>query len=989
MEELAYDLKKSTAELLCPLDIERTDTEMVCGVFQPPKEEELVGTSHDQPQAAHREPTRTDNSDNSNVDKHKTAQEMFLASIHQAQLCMLDLQDEIDKQEDVKEPSRNLFHNLQNPPKSVLAETDFWIDKNTLLIEEDDEIADENNDDEESDEERQRDDEDIPSESDIVEECLFFNNPLFQECARTTVKRTDVEQTLQEELISSTSFSEKYEKSETNENDSKEKSVLLNLDNRSQIRPADSRTSLEQRTDEPTENHFQPDEVNHPTVSDLLDHLSPVEDGCLANYAHSWSEDTKACHISEDPQTWNEVPFGESQLMDSSELVQKESESSADNGLLFSETNMSLVTALLLEEDYSSNSPSESSPTLLGEMNIITSLIPEIQTLIKTEYIPWEVPNCETGSCCLETASPTCFIDCEGGREADASSCLEEEEEEELEEEMQGRANLTSTEDVNLEKSGTETADSEEDPTDALILHLETGTSSSDDHSRLSESSPTGTLCVEDIEDVAEQEPTEPGRTAFANGSIQDREAAKRLAARLYNLDGFKRSDVASYLRKNNDFSRMVAEEYISFFDFTGHTLDQALRSFLKVFALTGETQERERVLKHFSDRFYLCNPEQYTSADAVHMLTCALLLLNTDLHGQNIGRSMSSQEFVTNLENMNDGKNFPKDQLKVLYHSIRNEKLDWAVDEEELQNIFVPKLAYSPSNRKKSSPFMELPPLDHHAPTYYQGILSRKIHADIDRKKTPWGKRSWKAFYAVLKGMLLYLLKDEYREEYPYSEEVISIHHAFAEKASKYTKRANVFRLQTAEWRVYLFQAQSRDEMNSWIARINLVAAMFSAPPFPAAIGSQKRFVRPILPTTPCRNSLEDQRQSHESWMDTFTDDLADHQRKLPDKKSKARDWEEFRMKDEYLQYEKTRYETYVKLLEVKISSDTEDLDKWEALLTENSNGLEDSLGLKKSHSSPSLNQEQSTMVIKVKRNISERRTVRKIIPKRNKNLD
>lgn len=36
---------------------------------------------------------------------------------------------------------------------------------------------------------------------------------------------------------------------------------------------------------------------------------------------------------------------------------------------------------------------------------------------------------------------------------------------------------------------------------------------------------------------------------------------------------------------------------------------------------------------------------------------------------------------------------------------------------------------------------------------------------------------------------------------------------------------------------------------MQSWITRINLVAAMFSAPPFPAAIGSQKRFSRPLLP--------------------------------------------------------------------------------------------------------------------------------------------
>ena len=45
--------------------------------------------------------------------------------------------------------------------------------------------------------------------------------------------------------------------------------------------------------------------------------------------------------------------------------------------------------------------------------------------------------------------------------------------------------------------------------------------------------------------------------------------------------------------------------------------------------------------------------------------------------------------------------------------------------------------------------------------------------------------------------------------------------------------------------------------EMSSWIARINLAAATHSAPPFPAAVGSQRRFVRPILPVGPAQSSL------------------------------------------------------------------------------------------------------------------------------------
>ncbi|XP_016107966.1 PH and SEC7 domain-containing protein 3-like [Sinocyclocheilus grahami] len=78
----------------------------------------------------------------------------------------------------------------------------------------------------------------------------------------------------------------------------------------------------------------------------------------------------------------------------------------------------------------------------------------------------------------------------------------------------------------------------------------------------------------------------------------------------------------------------MVAEEYLKFFEFTDMTLDQSLRCFLKAFSLMGETQERERVLIHFSNRYYQCNPTTITAQDGVHCLTCALMLLNSDLHG-------------------------------------------------------------------------------------------------------------------------------------------------------------------------------------------------------------------------------------------------------------------------------------------------------------------------------------------------------------------
>ncbi|TNN65555.1 PH and SEC7 domain-containing protein 2 [Liparis tanakae] len=451
--------------------------------------------------------------------------------------------------------------------------------------------------------------------------------------------------------------------------------------------------------------------------------------------------------------------------------------------------------------------------------------------------------------------------------------------------------------------------------------------------------------------DLGSQERLERGSTdTLANGCRADFGAAKRLAKRLYHLEGFKRCDVARHLGKNNEFSQLVASEYLSFFDFSGLT-------FLKAFPLMGETQERERVLVHFSRRFCHCNPriliaegqspeeeeeekekeekdekdgEDDDDDDGAHTLTCALMLLNTDLHGHNIGKKMSCQQFISNLDGLNNGKDYPKDLLKVLYNSIRNEKLEWAVEEEEL--------------RKSLSELVE----------------------EQCEGGSPRGRRGWKKFYAVLKGMILYLQKDEYKPDADISEvdlkNAVRIHHALATRATDYSKRSFVLKLKTSDWRVFLLHASSEEEMMSWIFRINLVAALFSAPAFPAAIGSMKKFCRPILPSSSTRLKQEEQLLSHENKLKQMSLELEEHRKNSPSVDPKSREWEEHRLKEHYLTYEKTRYETYISLLGAKISAETDDLEKIEAgvmggLITDGVMAGRE-CHLRKTQSSPSISQ-------------------------------
>lgn len=58
-----------------------------------------------------------------------------------------------------------------------------------------------------------------------------------------------------------------------------------------------------------------------------------------------------------------------------------------------------------------------------------------------------------------------------------------------------------------------------------------------------------------------------------------------------------------------------------------------------------------------------------------------------------------------------------------------------------------------------------------------------------------------------------------------------IRIHHSIATKATDYTKKQHVFRLQTSDQSEYLFQTSDSKELQSWIDTINFVCASFSAP--------------------------------------------------------------------------------------------------------------------------------------------------------------
>ncbi|KAI8070219.1 hypothetical protein BDF21DRAFT_344512 [Thamnidium elegans] len=89
----------------------------------------------------------------------------------------------------------------------------------------------------------------------------------------------------------------------------------------------------------------------------------------------------------------------------------------------------------------------------------------------------------------------------------------------------------------------------------------------------------------------------------------------------------------------------------MSRFNFQELNIEQAFRNLCSKLYLQGETQQIDRVLVQFADRYFECNPACiFGSTDVIHAIVYSLLLLNTDLHvAQGDYKKMTQSSFIKN----------------------------------------------------------------------------------------------------------------------------------------------------------------------------------------------------------------------------------------------------------------------------------------------------------------------------------------------------
>ncbi|KAI1726395.1 pleckstrin homology domain-containing protein [Ditylenchus destructor] len=427
--------------------------------------------------------------------------------------------------------------------------------------------------------------------------------------------------------------------------------------------------------------------------------------------------------------------------------------------------------------------------------------------------------------------------------------------------------------------------------------------------------------------------------SAKSNDLYANSESVARLAMQLFSLQGgLKVSDAARFLMKTDEFSQRVAADLMAYFNFSGKRLDAALREFLDHVCLSGESSDRARLLMVFSNRYQECNPALFSSVDEIHALTCALILLNTDLHGPNPGKKMTCREFVNNL--LHTQYTFDRNMLKTLYNSIKD--LSFQCHSATLQKSQVGgSIRASETGSVRHSLLIN----PNEQVDYKHGWVLKKSVYDADGKRTPFGRRKWIMQFATIRGMVLYLHKDENgftRSRHEIFNNCVRLHHSLAEIPKDYTKKPYVFRLRTADLGEILFQTSEPEEVQQWINALNYVAAAFSTPVMPAPVSSTGtvEFKKPMMPSTPTSLSISEQLRSHQERLEEMIQRLEKLREDAPSIKAKGKPVYDYFYRERYLDKERERYNTYVTTLAEKLGA-TSQIDVSSLASTSKKNSL------------------------------------------------
>lgn len=168
------------------------------------------------------------------------------------------------------------------------------------------------------------------------------------------------------------------------------------------------------------------------------------------------------------------------------------------------------------------------------------------------------------------------------------------------------------------------------------------------------------------------------------------------IAKFLFSQNGLNKSALGEYLGQGEQEFIDIMHKFVDMFKFEGLAFVDALRTFLQSFRLPGEAQKIDRFMLKFADRYVKSNPNKFESAgkysatykyqsklpfpyfkiDTAYVLAYSVIMLNTDLHNQQVKTKMTKEDFIKNNRGIDNGNDIPKDYLEQIYNEINGNEI-------------------------------------------------------------------------------------------------------------------------------------------------------------------------------------------------------------------------------------------------------------------------------------------------------------------------
>jgi hypothetical protein len=137
---------------------------------------------------------------------------------------------------------------------------------------------------------------------------------------------------------------------------------------------------------------------------------------------------------------------------------------------------------------------------------------------------------------------------------------------------------------------------------------------------------------------------------AFAAEDAPITEDDRLIARQIFDGDEsfVTKAAAASWLGQTNAAKSRMA--YMECFDWAGINILSAFRELCSRLVVRAESQQLDRVIDAFSERWCECNPYHgFKDRDVVHTIAFSILMLNTDLHLAELEQHMTRSQFVKN----------------------------------------------------------------------------------------------------------------------------------------------------------------------------------------------------------------------------------------------------------------------------------------------------------------------------------------------------